>query len=87
MKKTGKVIFYSVSEVSINFFLKIFFYVLYQPTLDFCLSLICFGEDNPNFSKEQNLKFDLFGKNPLLIIMLLSFFYENVFRNISFFIL
>ena len=91
MKKTGKVIFYSVSEVTINFFLKLFFYVLYQPTLDFCLSLICFGEDNPNFSKEQNIKCDLSDKIHLLIIMLLSFFYTifleiflSLFYNESF---
>ena len=51
VKKTGKVIFYSVNEVILNFCLKIFIYVLYQPILDFCLSLICFGDLNPNFSK------------------------------------
>ena len=91
VKKTGKVIFYSVNEVILNFCLKIFIYVLYQPILDFCLSLICFGDLNPNFSKEQNIKCNLSDKIPFLIIMLLSFFYTiflgiflAVFYNESF---
>ena len=91
MKKTGKVIFYSVSEICLNFFFKTFIYILYQPTLDFCLSLICFGDTNPNFSKEENVKCSLNDKLPLLIIMLLSFFYSiflgiflSIFYNESF---
>ena len=39
MRQTQKVIFYSISENIINFFLKIFIYILYQPILDFCLIL------------------------------------------------
>ena len=50
MRQTQKVIFYSISENIINFFLKIFIYILYQPILDFCLSLFCFGNQNKNFS-------------------------------------
>jgi hypothetical protein len=75
VQKTGKVTFYSVNELILNSCLKIFIYVLYQPILDFCLSLICFEDINPNFSKEQNIKCNLSDKLLYLIIMLFSFFY------------
>ena len=75
MRQTQKVIFYSISENIINFFLKIFIYILYQPILDFCLSLFCFGNQNKNFSEKENITCSLSGKIPLFIVTILTFFY------------
>ena len=73
VRQTGKVAAYSFYESIINFFLKIFLYILYQPILDFCLSLICLEDKNPHFSDEKaqcNVD-NIF----LFIIMLLIFLY------------
>jgi len=73
VRQTGKVATYSFSETMINFFLKIFLYVLYQPILDFCLSLLCMDDTNPHFSDESakcNVD-NIF----LFIIMILIFLY------------
>ena len=73
VRQTGKVATYSFSESMINFFLKIFLYVLYQPILDFCLSLLCMDDTNPHFSDESakcNVD-NIF----LFIIMILIFLY------------
>ena len=75
MRQTKKVIFYSISENIINFFLKIFIYILYQPILDFCLALFCFGNQNKNFSEKENITCSLSGKIPLFIVTILTFFY------------
>ena len=73
VRQTGKVASYSFYEIIINFFLKIFLYILYQPILDFCLSLICLEKDNPHFSDEnaQCNTDNIF----LFIIMILIFLY------------
>ena len=52
MKSTGRTVSYSISEIMLNFAIKCFIYILYQPILDFCLSLLCFGNQNPNFDEE-----------------------------------
>ena len=79
LHSTQKSIFYSYCEIVLNFSLKFFVYVLFQPILDFCLSLLCFGDKNPNF--DGDIKCDLSDKIPLTIIMLLIFFY-TVFLGI-----
>ena len=89
VRRTGKVASYSFYEIIINFFLKIFLYILYQPILDFCLSLLCLGDKNPHFSDETakcNVD-DIF----LFIIMILIFLYTiflalflSLFYNESF---
>lgn len=73
LHSTQKSIFYSYCEIVLNFSLKFFVYVFFQPILDFCLSLLCFGDKNPNF--DGDIKCDLSDKIPLTIIMLLIFFY------------
>ena len=73
VRQTGKVASYSFYEIIINFFLKIFLYILYQPILDFCLSLLCLEDKNPHFSDESakcNVD-NIF----LFIIMILIFLY------------
>lgn len=79
LHSTQKSIFYSYCEIVLNFSLKFFVYVFFQPILDFCLSLLCFGDKNPNF--DGDIKCDLSDKIPLTIIMLLIFFY-TVFLGI-----
>ena len=71
MYYTGKTIFYSYSEIVLNFSLKIFVYVLFQPILDFCLSLLCFSDKNPNFDKD--ITCNLVDKIFLTIVMLITF--------------
>ena len=81
VRQTGKVASYSFYEIIINFFLKIFLYILYQPILDFCLSLLCLGDKNPHFSDESakcNVD-DIF----LFIVMILIFLY-TIFLAIFF---
>ena len=89
VRQTGKVASYSFYEIIINFFLKIFLYILYQPILDFCLSLLCLEDKNPHFSDETakcNTD-NIF----LFIIMILIFLYTiflalflSLFYNESF---
>ena len=89
VRQTGKVASYSFYEIIINFFLKIFLYILYQPILDFCLSLLCLEDKNPHFSDESakcNVD-NIF----LFIIMILIFLYTiflaiflSLFYNESF---
>ena len=81
MKQTGKVAFYSFPEIIINFFLKIFLYILYQPILDFCLSLLCLEDKNPHFS-DTNAQCNV-DNIFLFIIMILTFLY-TIFLAIFF---
>ena len=73
VRQTGKVASYSFYEIIINFFFFFFLYILYQPILDFCLSLLCLEDKNPHFSDESakcNVD-NIF----LFIIMILIFLY------------
>ena len=73
LHNTKKTIFYSYCEIVLNFAFKFFIYVFFQPILDFCLSLLCFGDKNPNF--DGDLGCNLSNKIPLTIIMFITFFY------------
>ena len=75
MRQTGRVAQYSISETILNFSIKIFLYVLYQPILDFCLSLLCFGDHNPNF-EDDSVTCSIADNIILFIIMILTFFYS-----------
>ena len=82
MKQTGRVAQYSICETILNFSIKIFIYVLYQPILDFCLSLLCFEETNPNFD-DKSVTCSISENIVLFLIMILTFFY-SIFLGIFF---
>ena len=82
MNQTGRVAQYSISEIILNFSFKVFIYVLYQPILDFCLSLLCFGDNNPNF-EDESISCSISENIFLFIIMIITFFY-TIFLGIFF---
>lgn len=47
--KITKFRFYTFYELVINFMLKIFLFISFNPILDLCLANICFEDKNPNF--------------------------------------
>ncbi len=49
LSKITKFSFYTYKEFLINFILKIFLFVAFNPILDLCLANICFETNNPNF--------------------------------------
>ena len=82
MRQTGRVAHYSINEIILNFSIKTFIYILYQPILDFCLSLLCFDKKNPNFA-DDSVTCSITDKIFLFIIMILVFFY-SIFLGIFF---
>ena len=82
MKQTGRVAQYSIFEAILNFSIKAFIYVLYQPILDFCLSLLCFGDKNPNF-EDDSVTCSISDNIFLYVIMVITFFY-TIFLGIFF---
>jgi hypothetical protein len=66
----------------LNFSIKVFIYVLYQAILDFCLSLLCFGDKNPNF-EDDSVTCNISDNIILFIIMIITFFY-SIFLAIFF---
>ena len=82
MRQTGRVAQYSISETILNFSIKVFIFVLYQPILDFCLSLLCFGNNNPNF-QDESVTCSINDNIILFIVMILTFFY-SIFLGIFF---
>ena len=82
LKQTGRVAQYSLSEIILNFGIKIFIYVLYQPILDFCLSLLCFGDTNPNF-EDGKVTCSISDNMILFVVMILTFFY-TIFLGLFF---
>ena len=82
MKQTGRVAQYSISETILNFSIKIFIYVLYQPILDFCLSLLCFGDTNPNF-QDGNVTCSISDNIILFMVIILTLFY-TIFLGLFF---
>ena len=82
MKQTGRVAQYSISETLLNFSIKVFIYILYQPILDFCLSLLCFGDKNPNF-EDDSVTCSISDNIILYIVMIFTFFY-TIFLGIFF---
>ena len=82
LKQTGRVAQYSISEIILNFGIKIFIYVLYQPILDFCLSLLCFGDTNPNF-EDGKVTCSISDNMILFVVMILTFFY-TIFLGLFF---
>ena len=81
MRQTGRVAQYSLSETILNFSIKIFIYILYQAILDFCLSLLCFGDKNPNF--DETVTCSISENILLFMVMILTFFY-TIFLGIFF---
>jgi len=82
MKQTGRVAQYSLNETILNFSIKVFIYILYQPILDFCLSLLCFEDKNPNF-EDDSVTCNISDNIILFIIMIITFFY-SIFLAIFF---
>ena len=82
MRQTGRVAQYSISESILNFSIKVFLFVLYQPILDFCLSLLCFGSNNPNF-EDDKVTCSITENFVLFVVMILTFFY-SIFLAIFF---
>jgi PAS domain S-box-containing protein len=52
VKKQKKIGFFTYNEFLLNFTIKVFIYVIFNPVLDLCLSTVCFDTYNPNFSQE-----------------------------------
>ena len=82
MRKTGRVAQYSLNETILNFSIKVFIYILYQAILDFCLSLLCFGDKNPNF-EDESVTCSISENIILFMVMILTFFY-TIFLGIFF---
>lgn len=87
LQKMMKTSFYTYREFLINFILKGFLFILYNPILDLCLANICFEDVNPNFSNvsctvSDNPDAFIVGMIMILYSIFICFFI-NIFYNDS----
>ena len=85
LQKITKNSFYTYKEFLLNFILKGFLFVAFNPILDLCLANVCFETTNPNFSSVSCIVSDnpdlfVIGIIMILYSIFLSFFI-NIFYN------
>lgn len=87
LTKITKLSFYTYREFIINFILKIFLFIGFNPILDLCLANFCFETTNPNFANVSCVVSD----NPdsfiigifMMIYSIFLCFFINIFYNDS----
>ena len=84
--------FYSYNKIVVNYYIKIFLYVLYNPIFDICFSSFCLGsaDNNPNYnnvtcSSQKNLLTILFSLI-YIVITLCIYIFINIYYNDSFYL-
>jgi PAS domain-containing protein len=90
LKNQKKVSIYTYKEFALNFAIKVFLYILFNPILDLCLTTVCFETYNPNFLGTTcavgDHAMEFFFAFVLFVLSIFLAFAINLYYNDSYFL-